>query len=67
MTHRTAGACVFGAFVSGWVARAVFKWLLDLPGSWPTALIVAAAAGGGLVCAVGEIEERRKASRPTHD
>jgi hypothetical protein len=67
MTHRTAGAFVFGALVGGWIARAVFKWILDLPGTWTTVLIVAAAAGAGLVCAVGEIEERHKASRLTQD
>jgi hypothetical protein len=63
MTQRTAGAFIFGAFVSGWAARAMFKWILDLPGTWTTVLIIAAAVGGGLVCAVGEIEERRKALR----
>jgi hypothetical protein len=63
MTYRTAGAFAFGAFIGGWAARAVFKWILDLPGTLATALVLAAAVGGGLICAVGEIEERRKASR----
>jgi hypothetical protein len=63
MTYRTAGAFVFGAFIGGWAARAVFKWILDLPGTWTTLLIVAAAVGGGLISAAGEIEERRKALR----
>jgi hypothetical protein len=63
MTYRTAGAFAFGAFVGGWAARAVFKWILDLPNGWATALVLAAAVGGGLICAAGEIDERRKASR----
>jgi hypothetical protein len=62
MTHRTAGAFVFGAFVGGWIARLVFKWILDLPGTWSTVLILAAAAGCGLMTAVGEVEGRRKTS-----
>jgi hypothetical protein len=63
MTYRTAGAFAFGAFIGGWAARAVFKWILDLPNPWATALVLAAAVGGGLIGAAGEIEERRKASR----
>jgi hypothetical protein len=63
MTYRTAGAFAFGAFIGGWAARAVFKWILDLPGTWATGLVLAAALGGGLICAAGEIEERRKALR----
>jgi hypothetical protein len=63
MTYRTAGAFAFGAFIGGWAARAVFKWILDLPGTVATALVLAAAVGGGVIGAVGEIEERRKASR----
>jgi hypothetical protein len=63
MTYRTAGAFAFGAFIGGWAARAVFKWILDLPGTLATALVLSAAVGGGLICAIGEIEERRKASR----
>jgi hypothetical protein len=58
MASRTAGAFIFGAFVGGWLARALFKWLLGMSGTWTIVLILATAVGGGLVCAVGTMKER---------
>jgi hypothetical protein len=60
MTARTVGAILFGAFVGAWIGRAAFKWILDLPGDWPLALIAVTAAIGALVCYAGELESRAK-------
>lgn len=50
MTVREwVGPVAFGAFVGAWMARAVFRWLLDLPGPWSLGLIaLAAVTGAGL-------------------
>ena len=43
MAARTIGAGFFGAFVGAWLARALFKWILDLEGTLLIVLIVATA------------------------
>jgi uncharacterized membrane protein YeaQ/YmgE (transglycosylase-associated protein family) len=55
MAARTIGAGFFGAFVGAWLARALFKWILDLEGTLLIVLIVAAAAVGAAVCVADEL------------
>jgi hypothetical protein len=57
MAARTLGAGFFGAFVGAWLARALFKWILDFDGTLLIVLIVATAAVGAAVCVAGEIGE----------
>ena len=55
MAARTIGAGLFGAFVGAWLARALFKWILDLEGTLLTVLIVATAVVGAAACVADEI------------
>jgi len=57
MAARTLGAGFFGAFVGAWLARALFKWILDFDGTLLIVLIVATAAVGAPVCVAGELGE----------
>jgi uncharacterized membrane protein YeaQ/YmgE (transglycosylase-associated protein family) len=57
MAARTLGAGFFGAFVGAWLARALFKWILDFDGTLLIMLIVATAAVGATVCVAGELGE----------
>jgi hypothetical protein len=57
MAARAIGAGFFGAFVGSWLARALFKWILDLEGTLLIVLILATAAVGATVCVAGEIGE----------
>ena len=60
MAARTIGAGFFGAFVGAWLARALFKWILDLEGTLLIALIVATAVFGAVVCVAGELEDGQR-------
>jgi uncharacterized membrane protein YeaQ/YmgE (transglycosylase-associated protein family) len=60
VTSRLLVAGVFGAFVGGWIGRAIFKWLLDLDGSLQLILILATAALGVVICVAGELERERR-------
>jgi hypothetical protein len=60
MTTRMAGAVIFGAFVGGWIGRAVFKWALDVSGTSLLVLILASAAAGGVLGVAGALQERRR-------
>ena len=55
-----AGAVVLGAFVGGWIGRALFKWILGVSGTSLLVLIVATAAAGGVLGVAGALEERRR-------
>jgi hypothetical protein len=56
MTGRRLGAAGFAAFVAFWIARALFKWILDIDG---TAYIALAAA----FAIVGAANRRRRRAR----
>jgi hypothetical protein len=64
MTGRRLGAAGFGAFVAFWLARALFKWILDVDGTIYIALAAASAIVGAAIAVAVEIEEERKSSRP---
>jgi hypothetical protein len=64
MTGRRLGAAGFGAFVAFWIARALFKWILDVDGTAYIALAAGLAIVGAAVAVAVEIEEERKSSRP---
>ncbi|HMI72009.1 MAG TPA: hypothetical protein VK510_18575 [Solirubrobacteraceae bacterium] len=64
MTGRRLGAAGFGAFVAFWIARALFKWILDIDGTTYIALAAAFAIVGAAIAVAIEIDEERKSSRP---
>jgi hypothetical protein len=63
MTGRRLGAAGFGAFVAFWIARALFKWILDVDGTAYIALAAASAIIGAAVAVAVELEEERRSSR----
>jgi hypothetical protein len=64
MTGRRLGAAGFGGFVAFWIARALFKWILDVDGTTYIALAAASAIVGAAIAVAVELEEERKSSRP---
>lgn len=60
MTSRLLGAALFGAFVGGWIGRAIFKWLLDVDMPLQLVLILAMAALGVVIGVAGELERARR-------
>ena len=64
MTGRRLGAAGFGAFVAFWLARALFKWILDVDGTAYLALAAVFVVIGVTVAVVAELDEERKSSRP---
>ena len=64
MTGRRLGAAGFGAFVGFWIARALFKWILDVDGTAYIALAAGLAIVGVAVAVAVESEEERRSSRP---
>jgi len=54
-----AGAIIFGAIVGAWLARALFKWVLDMSGTSLLVLILATAAAGGVLGVAATLQERR--------
>jgi predicted outer membrane lipoprotein len=64
MTGRRLAAAGFGAFVAFWVARALFKWILDVDGTTYIALAAAFAIIGAATAVAIELEEERKSSNP---
>jgi uncharacterized membrane protein YeaQ/YmgE (transglycosylase-associated protein family) len=61
MTARKAAAGLFGAFVAAWLARAGFKWILDV--DWWLAATAVCAVIGAVVAVAGEHEAQSKAAR----
>jgi hypothetical protein len=64
MTSRRLGAAGFGAFVAFWIARAVFKWILDVDGTTYVALAAVFVIVGVAVAVAVELEEERRSSGP---
>jgi hypothetical protein len=62
MTGRRLGAAGFGAFVAFWIARALFKWILDVDGTTFIAVAAASAIVGPAVAVAIELEEERRSS-----
>jgi hypothetical protein len=52
LTLRKVWTVLVGAWVSAWVARALFDWLLGLEGAWLLGLVLAATALGGVASLV---------------
>jgi uncharacterized membrane protein len=65
MTGRRLGAAGFGAFVAFWIARALFKWILDIDGTTFIALAAAFAIVGAAIAVAVELEEERRLSPPS--
>jgi uncharacterized membrane protein YeaQ/YmgE (transglycosylase-associated protein family) len=61
MTARKAAAGLFGAFVGAWLARAAFKWILDV--DWWLVATVAGAVIGAAISVAGEHEAQSRAAR----
>jgi hypothetical protein len=64
MTGRRLGAAGFGAFVAFWLARALFKWILDMDGGAYWALAAVFVIVGATIGVASELGEERKSSRP---
>jgi hypothetical protein len=64
MTGRRLGAAGFGAFVAFWLARALFKWILDVDGSTFVALAAVFVIVGATIGVASELADERKSSRP---
>jgi hypothetical protein len=64
MTGRRLGAAGFGVFVAFWIARALFKWILDIDGTLYIALVAVFVIFGAVIALAVELEEERKSSRP---
>jgi hypothetical protein len=64
MISRRLGAAGFGAFVAFWIARAVFKWILDVDGTTYVALAAVFVIVGAAVAVAIELEEERRSSGP---
>jgi uncharacterized membrane protein len=65
MTGRRLGAAGFGAFVAFWIARALFKWILDIDGTTFIALAAAFAIVGAAIAVAVELEEQRRSGPPS--
>ncbi len=66
MTAQRIVSTLFGAFVGFWIARALFKWLLDVPSDIYVVLaVVFALAGAALGIAARLEEERERRGTPT--
>lgn len=63
MTGRRLGAAGFGAFVAFWIARALFKWILDADGTAYIAVVAGFVLVGAGLGVAGELAEERKPSR----
>jgi hypothetical protein len=59
MFARLLAAGFFGAFVGAWIARALFKWLLDVEGATLAVLVIAFGLVGVIVSVAGERERAR--------
>ena len=64
MTGRRLGAAGFGAFVAFWIARALFKWILDVDGTAYLALIAAFVIAGAVLGIAADLDDERTSSRP---
>jgi len=64
MTGRRVGAALFGAFVGFWIARAIFKWLLDVDGTTYVGLVAVFMIVGAALGLAVELDEERKSQRP---
>jgi hypothetical protein len=64
MTGRRLGAAGFGAFVAFWLARALFKWILDMNGDAYWALVAAFVVVGATIGVASQLAEERKSSGP---
>jgi hypothetical protein len=64
MTSRRLGAAGFGAFVAFWLARALFKWILEVDGTTYIAVVAAFVLVGVALGVAGELAKERKSSRP---
>jgi hypothetical protein len=60
MTSRRLAAAAFGAFVGFWVARAIFKWILDVDGTAYLALAASFVVAGAVLAIAVELDEERK-------
>jgi hypothetical protein len=62
--HRLAAAA-FGAFVAFWIARAIFKWILDVHGTAYLALVAAFVLAGAVLGIAADLTEDRESSDGT--
>jgi hypothetical protein len=63
MTAHRLAAAAFGAFVAFWIARAIFKWILDVHGTAYLALIAAFVLAGAVLGIAADLDEERKSSQ----
>jgi len=62
MTGHRLAAAAFGAFVAFWIARAIFKWILDVHGTPYLALIAAFVLAGAVLGIAADLDDDRESS-----
>jgi hypothetical protein len=62
MTGRRLAAAAFGAFIAFWIARAIFKWILDIDGTAYLAIAVGFALAGAVLGIAADLDDERKSS-----
>jgi hypothetical protein len=60
MTGHRLAAAAFGAFVAFWIARAIFKWILDVDGTAYLALIAAFVLAGAVLGIAASLDDDRQ-------
>jgi hypothetical protein len=66
MTGRRLAAAAFGAFVAFWIARALFKWILDVDGTAYLALVAAFVIAGAVLGIAADLDEDHSPSGPSN-
>jgi hypothetical protein len=64
MTSHRLAAAGFGAFVGFWVARALFKWILDVHGTAYLALAASFVIAGAVLAIAADLDDERNSSGP---
>jgi hypothetical protein len=57
MTGHRLAAAAFGAFVAFWIARAIFKWILDVDGTAYVALVAAFVLAGAVLGIAASLDD----------
>jgi hypothetical protein len=62
MTGHRLAAAAFGAFVAFWIARAIFKWILDVDGTAYLALVAAFVLAGAVLGIAASLDDEGTSS-----
>jgi hypothetical protein len=62
MPGRRLAAAAFGAFVAFWIARAIFKWILDVDDTAYLAIAAGFVLAGAVLGIAADLDDERKSS-----